>query len=64
MSEAIDTVFVGTRLDLYVSEAQQVTRSAAQNLIEGGAVRVNGQEKAKNYKFIHFFCIFIFAGKI
>lgn len=38
------------RLDLYVSEAQGVTRSNAQNLIDGGFVLVNGKEAAKNYR--------------
>ena len=38
------------RLDLYVSEAQGVTRSNAQNLIDGGFVLVNGKEVAKNYR--------------
>ena len=38
------------RLDVYISEAYDVTRSAAQKLIEGGLVTVNGSVKAKNYK--------------
>lgn len=38
------------RLDLYVSEVQGVTRSNAQNLIDGGFVLVNGKEVAKNYR--------------
>ncbi len=38
------------RLDIYVSETYAITRSAAQKLIEGGLVTVNGTVKAKNYK--------------
>lgn len=38
------------RLDLYVSEREQITRSAAQKLIDGGLVTVNGEVKAKNYR--------------
>ena len=38
------------RLDIYVSELGQVTRSAAQKLIENGFVTVNGVCKPKNYK--------------
>lgn len=38
------------RLDIYVSELGQVTRSAAQKLIENGFVTVNGALKPKNYK--------------
>ena len=41
---------VGQRLDIYVSEVYNVTRSAAQKLIENGFVTVNGVIKAKNYK--------------
>ncbi len=41
---------IGQRLDVYVSEAEQITRSAAQKLIENGFVTVNGQKKAKNYR--------------
>ena len=40
----------GTRLDIYVSESSLVTRSAAQKLIEGGYVTVNGQIRSKNYR--------------
>lgn len=38
------------RLDLYVSEREQITRSAAQKLIEDGFVEVNGKVKPKNYR--------------
>lgn len=41
---------VGKRLDIYVSETEGVTRSAAQKLIEDGYVTVNGIVRAKNYK--------------
>ena len=40
----------GERLDLYVSEREQITRSAAQKLIESGLVTVNGRAEAKNYR--------------
>jgi len=38
------------RLDVYVSEQAEVTRSAAQGLIEQGYVTVNGKTESKNYK--------------
>ena len=40
----------GKRLDVYISEAEGVTRSAAQKLIAGENVTVNGKFPAKNYK--------------
>ncbi len=40
----------GQRLDVYVSETEQITRSAAQKLIENGFVTVNGEKKPKNYR--------------
>ena len=40
----------GQRLDVYVSETEKITRSAAQKLIESGLVTVNGNVKPKNYK--------------
>ena len=40
----------GERLDLYVSERERITRSAAQKLIETGLVTVNGKTEAKNYR--------------
>ncbi len=43
-------VLDGQRLDLYVSETEKITRSAAQKLIENGLVTVNGAVKPKNYK--------------
>ena len=40
----------GERLDIYVSETEKITRSAAQKLIENGFVTVNGAVKPKNYR--------------
>lgn len=40
----------GARLDIFVSETAEITRSAAQKLIEDGNVTVNGKTTAKNYK--------------
>ena len=39
---------VGKRLDVFLSETEQLTRSAAQKLISDGAVTVNGALPAKN----------------
>lgn len=41
---------VGKRLDVFVSESEEITRTAAQRLIENGYVRVNGAIKDKNYR--------------
>ena len=38
------------RLDVFVSELGQITRSAAVRLIENGFVTVNGVQRPKNYK--------------
>ena len=38
------------RLDVYVSEASGITRSAAQILIDEGSVTVNGRCEVKNYR--------------
>ncbi|MBO5287396.1 MAG: RluA family pseudouridine synthase [Clostridia bacterium] len=38
------------RLDVFVSEAMEITRSSAQGLIDDGLVLVNGRACAKNYK--------------
>ncbi|MBQ7907328.1 MAG: RluA family pseudouridine synthase [Clostridia bacterium] len=38
------------RLDVYVSETLDITRSAAQGLIDEGFVLVNGRAEAKNYR--------------
>ncbi len=40
----------GVRLDVFISENADITRSAAQKLICDGNVSVNGKEVAKNYK--------------
>ena len=41
----------GARIDAYLAAALEgVTRSAAQKLLEGGAVLVDGKTVAKNYK--------------
>ena len=40
----------GVRLDVFVSEMGEMTRSAAQKLIEDENVTVNGKPSAKNYK--------------
>ena len=41
---------IGKRIDAFVSEKTQLTRSAAARLIEGGDIAVNGKAVAKNYK--------------
>ena len=40
---------VGVRLDVFVSTVSEMTRSAAQRLIETGEVTVGGKPRAKNY---------------
>lgn len=40
----------GKRLDVLLAETLPLTRSAAQSLIESGAVTVNGKAVAKNYR--------------
>lgn len=45
-----DTKDIGTRLDVFVSAAEDVSRSAAQELILNGSVTVNGKTTTKNYK--------------
>ncbi len=42
--------YIGARLDVYVSVTEGISRSAAQELIASGNVRVNGLINAKNYK--------------
>ena len=46
----INNESVGVRLDVYVAEREKITRSASAKLIESGAVTVNGNAVAKNYK--------------
>lgn len=41
---------VGTRLDVFVSEQFELTRSAAQKLLDDGHVLVNGEVAIKKYK--------------
>ena len=41
---------IGKRLDVFVSEREDITRAFAQKLIEEGGVLVLGSTKAKNYK--------------
>lgn len=41
---------IGTRLDVFVSEELEISRSLAQSVIENGAVLVNGSVCAKNYR--------------
>ncbi len=45
-----DSKFVGVRLDVFVSENENITRSAAQKIIDDGGVIVNGKSAAKNYR--------------
>jgi 23S rRNA pseudouridine1911/1915/1917 synthase len=40
----------GIRLDVYIAERECISRSAAQRLIECGAVTVNGDLRPKNYR--------------
>ena len=40
----------GTRIDQYLAETEDMTRSAAAKLLENGAVTVNGKPAAKNYR--------------
>ena len=42
----------GTRLDSFLANAEDITRSAAAKLCEGGRVTVNGKVAAKNYKLV------------
>lgn len=46
----INDTDVKKRLDVYVSQVTESTRSFAQGLIEDGLVLVNGKEESKNYK--------------
>ncbi len=41
---------IGMRLDAYISENSELTRSSLQKLIENGNVTVNGTVQKKNYK--------------
>ncbi len=46
----IPTENAGNRLDILLAETLPLTRSAAQTLMENGAVTVNGKTIAKNYR--------------
>ena len=46
----IDPAQKGARLDVFLSETEEITRSQAQKLIEDGDVTVGGVAVAKNYK--------------
>lgn len=46
----IEPTSKGARLDVFLSEAEDITRSQAQKLIEDGNITVNGVSVAKNYK--------------
>lgn len=41
---------IGKRLDMFLSQALEQSRSGIQNLIENGAVLLNGKATTKNYK--------------
>jgi len=43
-------VVAGQRLDVYIAVLEGISRSAAQRLIECGAVTVNGEERPKSYR--------------
>ncbi|MBE7010733.1 MAG: RluA family pseudouridine synthase [Ruminococcaceae bacterium] len=45
-----DEASAGTRLDVFLSEVADLTRSASQKLIENGDAEVNGKPASKNYK--------------
>lgn len=47
---AVSSEEIGARLDVFVSEKTEKTRSAAAKLIEDGFVRVSGKNVAKNYR--------------
>ena len=49
----VDIENVGKRLDVYVSEAAQLSRSSAAKLIEEGAVEVSGRTQTKKYAVKH-----------
>lgn len=42
---------VGQRIDIFLAEREEITRSASQKLIENGLVLINGKTVSKNYKF-------------
>lgn len=48
--DEFNLIAVGQRLDVFIAERDGISRSAAQKLIECGAVTVNGGERTKNYR--------------
>ena len=50
MNFLCDETFAGSRLDVFLSEHAELTRSAVQKLIENGDVTVCGRQVNKNYK--------------
>ncbi|MBQ2696659.1 MAG: RluA family pseudouridine synthase [Clostridia bacterium] len=50
MNFVCDETSAGIRLDVFLSEQADLTRSAAQKLIENGDVTVSGEQVNKNYK--------------
>jgi len=50
MNFVCDETSAGIRLDVFLSEQAELTRSAAQKLIENGDVTVSGEQVNKNYK--------------
>jgi len=51
MTLFVDKADAGARLDIYLADAvEEISRSAAQKLIEGGHVAVNGKTAKSNYK--------------
>lgn len=46
----IEDAEIGKRLDVYVAEREEISRSASQKWIENGLVTVNGKEAVKNYR--------------
>lgn len=50
MIAVIEANEIGIRLDRYVTDHSEVTRSTAQKWIESGAVTVNGKPESNNYR--------------
>lgn len=59
----IEETSIGKRLDQYVAETGEITRSAAQKWIETGAVTVNGRREEKNYRLRAADCVIICPPK-
>jgi len=43
-------IVVGQRIDMFLAEREEITRSASQKLLENGFVFINGKPAVKNYK--------------